>query len=289
MGGTGWAFRCNACGRCCNSAPRLTVPELFRHQARFIGALALRVRRPAGNTPADQAGHAALLARLSHPLEGGGRFAEVLTLGLAPDDGACPARLEDGRCACHDDGKPLACRVVPLDATLPEALQATLLARRASGGGEYLGEPCIQPAPHPEFPLLARGSHLEAVAAGHLAAHREALQAEKRYWASALAASLPHTLWAGLATSGETAILPPAPVLLTLAAHSPGCRQRCLAYADAQLSLLRQPAGGLSSEQAARRRRFFEVMQATRVELASTSDTAGMLAAEAGQWLGTMQ
>ena len=39
-----WFFGCSACGKCCNSAPRLLVPELFHHQARFVGCLGLQRR-----------------------------------------------------------------------------------------------------------------------------------------------------------------------------------------------------------------------------------------------------
>ncbi|OXH91625.1 flagellin N-methylase, partial [Burkholderia multivorans] len=36
-----YALACNACGRCCNSAPTLSLRELFRHRARFVGALTI--------------------------------------------------------------------------------------------------------------------------------------------------------------------------------------------------------------------------------------------------------
>lgn len=260
-----WAFHCSACGKCCNSAPRLTAPELFAHQARFVGALALRVRQVSGRTPAARAESAALLARLAHPLAGGVLFGEVFTLALAPDGGACPALLAEGRCALHAAGKPLACRVVPLDATLPDAQQTAVLAQRAIGGAEYLGEPCIVPATHAVFPLLVRGQGVETQAARLLAGHRTALAAEMRYWAAALAASLPQAFWQGLAASGETAILPPAPVLLTLASRSPACRQRCVAYADAQIGLLTEL--GRSSKTETRLPQFLAAMLATRAEL----------------------
>ncbi|MCM3332868.1 hypothetical protein M3608_12845, partial [Kocuria palustris] len=37
-----YQLACNACGRCCNSAPTLSLRELFRHRHRFVGALTLR-------------------------------------------------------------------------------------------------------------------------------------------------------------------------------------------------------------------------------------------------------
>ncbi len=37
-----YLLACNACGRCCNSAPTLSLRELFRHRHRFVGALTIR-------------------------------------------------------------------------------------------------------------------------------------------------------------------------------------------------------------------------------------------------------
>jgi len=34
-----YRLACNACGRYCNSAPALSLRELFRHRHRFVGAL----------------------------------------------------------------------------------------------------------------------------------------------------------------------------------------------------------------------------------------------------------
>ncbi|AWV03202.1 hypothetical protein DM992_28370 [Burkholderia sp. JP2-270] len=33
-----YLLACNACGRCCNSAPTLSLRELLRHRNRFVGA-----------------------------------------------------------------------------------------------------------------------------------------------------------------------------------------------------------------------------------------------------------
>jgi hypothetical protein len=266
----GWAFHCSACGRCCNSGPRLTVPELFAQQGRFIGALALRVRRPVGTTPEAHAASSALLGQIAHPLPGGG-FGELFMLALTPGQGACPALLADGRCACHGDGKPLACCVVPLDASLPDAQQAVVLARRATGGPEYLGIDCIAPAPHATFPVLIAGQGVAADAAAVLAEHRAALQAEKRYWGDALAASLPPSLWQALAASGEVAVLPPAPVLLAVAEYSSACRERCLDFASAQVPLLEAACAKASTPEAASLAKFLAAMHAVQKALAGQS------------------
>ncbi len=262
-----WAFHCSACGRCCNSGPRLTLPELFAQQGRFIGALALRVRRPVGATPEAHAASAALLGQIAHPLPGG-VFGELFTLALTPGQGACPALLADGRCACHGDGKPLACRVVPLDASLPDAQQGAVLARRATGGPEYLGIGCIASAPHATYPVLIAGQGVVADAAAVLAAHRTALHAEKRYWGDALAVSLPPSLWQALAASGEVAVLPPAPVLQAVAEHSPACRERCRGFASAQISLLEAACAKASAPEAASLAKFLGAMHAAQKALA---------------------
>jgi len=34
-----YRLACNACGPCCNSAPTLSLRELFRRRHRFVGAL----------------------------------------------------------------------------------------------------------------------------------------------------------------------------------------------------------------------------------------------------------
>src|SRR5689334_14835574 len=41
-----WSIRCSACGGCCNSPPLMSVPELFRHQHLFVGALTIRRMQP---------------------------------------------------------------------------------------------------------------------------------------------------------------------------------------------------------------------------------------------------
>jgi len=47
-----YRFACNACGRCCNSAPTLSLRELFRHRRRFVGALTVPTALPATHTNA---------------------------------------------------------------------------------------------------------------------------------------------------------------------------------------------------------------------------------------------
>ncbi|HVR19927.1 MAG TPA: hypothetical protein VMS65_09525 [Polyangiaceae bacterium] len=85
----GFSFQCPACGTCCSSAPRLSLPELFRHQQRLLGQLAIsRVVLPPGANET-----------LLHPLPRQGEFAALVARAF--DDRAterCPALDADGRC-----------------------------------------------------------------------------------------------------------------------------------------------------------------------------------------------
>jgi len=47
-----YRLACNACGRCCNSAPTLSLRELFRHRRRFVGALTVPTALRATHTNA---------------------------------------------------------------------------------------------------------------------------------------------------------------------------------------------------------------------------------------------
>jgi hypothetical protein len=49
-----YRLACNACGRCCNSAPTLSLRELFRHRHRFVGALTAPTATPATRTNAPR-------------------------------------------------------------------------------------------------------------------------------------------------------------------------------------------------------------------------------------------
>ena len=85
----GFSFQCPACGMCCSSAPRLSLPELFRHQQRLLGQLAIsRVVLPPGANET-----------LLHLLPRRGEFAALDARAF--DDRSterCPALDADGRC-----------------------------------------------------------------------------------------------------------------------------------------------------------------------------------------------
>lgn len=227
-----WSFHCNACGKCCNSPPQTSLPELFHHAHRFVGALGVRKIRP---VRADL-----LRTELLHPGYMPGEWIALSPLAIDyPTSGRCPALQEDGRCAVHSDRKPKACATVPLDPLLADSHQHAVLAARSRGGDEYLGADCIQPGGHPSFALHVEGPRVvDEVAREALAARRAELAADKFWWGDAVFALLTqgglpaHPLDEGVLT------LPLAPVLQRLANLSARCHARCIAYLHAQQTLI---------------------------------------------------
>ncbi|WP_423395185.1 YkgJ family cysteine cluster protein [Burkholderia sp. LMG 21824] len=276
-----YLLACNACGRCCNSAPALSLRELFRHRHRFVGALAIRRVpkrrmgerwRAGGREYAldadDVAASDALAARLFHRTGGGG--AEWIALTLQgydyPSLGRCAALAEDGRCSVHAD-KPSICRAVPLDPLLPDRLQPRVLAARRDDAA-WLGANCIvetartQSSAESSFPipLVTAGEVADRAA---LDAYREALVFERVVWRDAVFASLTdggqdvrHAL-SRLAPGGYLTVSI-APVLLAVASVSAHCHALCMAFIDAQLALI-----GMNIE-AALARRLADDRPATR-------------------------
>jgi Fe-S-cluster containining protein len=214
--GESWFFGCTQCGKCCNSAPRATIPELFHHQARFVGCLG--IRRRAGEV--ELFTHAFSYTSLA----------------------ACPALAADRRCTIYDDRKPTVCGVVPLDATLPDSEQHRVLTTRQREA-RYFGADCIRRDPAPGFRELTR--HLRVVdaeSASLLERHRRELADERRFWGNATASLLGPDLLddpervRALPEDGALSISL-VPVLSLLAAASERCRIRVIEYLRAQLAL----------------------------------------------------
>jgi len=210
------SFHCTACGRCCNSPPVMTVPELFYHEDLFVGALGVR--------------------------PGAGGASELLTQGFDyPSAGACPARRDDGLCVIHDNRKPAMCATVPLDPRLSDDRQHVILVDRARGGG-FIGADCIVPGTRSGVPVLVAGGEVRDPAyRTYLATHRAALADERRQWGDDVTALLraqgplfPRGTTTGLLT------LPLVPVLAVLAARSQRCRLRCMRYLDRQSTLIQR-------------------------------------------------
>ncbi|VWB18501.1 flagellin N-methylase [Burkholderia pseudomultivorans] len=253
-----YALACNACGRCCNSAPTLSLRELFRHRQRFVGALTIhRVpKRRIGERwlaggrehlldADDVAACDALADTLFHRV--GGACGDWLALTLQgydyPSLGRCPALADDGRCSVHAD-KPSICGAVPLDPMLPDRLQPQVLAGRRAEAA-WLGAQCIvgdARAADAAFatPLLTAGRIADRAA---LDAYRDALVFERAVWRDAVSASL---LGDGKAGSDLTTRLAPGayltmsmvPVLLAVASISAHCRALCIDFIGAQLALI---------------------------------------------------
>ncbi|RXV68989.1 flagellin N-methylase [Burkholderia stabilis] len=271
-----YRLACNACGRCCNSAPTLSLRELFRHRHRFVGALTIRrvpKRRIGERWHAGGREHAldaddvaaadALADRLFHRIGGAGGEWIALTLqGYDyPSLGRCAALADDGRCSVHAD-KPSICGAVPLDPLLPDRLQARVLAARRDETA-WLGANCIveskgKDAPssgEPAFaiPLVTAGQVADRAA---LDTHRDALVFERAVWRDAVFASLTdggqdlrHAL-SRLAPGGYLTVSI-VPVLLAVAPVSARCRALCIDFIDAQRALI-----GASIEAALARRRI---------------------------------
>ncbi|AOJ34250.1 flagellin N-methylase [Burkholderia metallica] len=277
----GYGLACNACGRCCNSAPTLSLRELFRHRDRFVGALTIgRVpkQRIGERWRAGHPGHAldaedvaacdALAQRLFHRT--GGAEGEWIALTLQgydyPSLGRCAALADDGRCSVHAD-KPSICGAVPLDPMLPDRLQSRVLAARRDDAA-WLGADCIVEtagarssvdASFP-IPLVTAGQVADRAA---LDACRDALAFERAVWRDAVFASLVgggqdvrHAL-ARLAPGGYLTVSI-VPVLFAVASVSVHCRALCMAFIDAQRALIER------SVEAALARRHADDRPATR-------------------------
>lgn len=256
-----YGLACHACGRCCNSAPTLSLRELFRHRHRFVGALAIRrvpKRRIGERSRVGSREHVldaddvvaadALAHSLFHRAAGMGDEWIALTLqGYDyPSLGRCAALADDGRCGVYAD-KPSICGAVPLDPMLPDRLQARVLAARRDDA-MWLGANCIvdaqQDATFVEapsaIPLVKSGQVVDRAA---LDAFRDALVFERAVWRDAVFASL---IDGGAQVSEALSRVSPGgyltmsivPVLVAVAAISTHCRALCTAFIDAQLELI---------------------------------------------------
>lgn len=232
----------------------MSLPELFHHQHRFIGALGMRRQRrlQAGDRlgagtldTADANDYAALAARILYPLTGRGEDLVLQTQAItSPVLHRCPALQDDGLCQIHTDRKPSMCSAVPLDPLLPDSLQQYVLAARGPGGAEYLGADCVTPTQTNTFQLQTQGKVVVDPAAREaLDARRQDLALDKHWWGTAVCAELhaqilqPGGSLAQIPVSGVVT-LPLAPVLLIVAGASVRCRERCKIYVAAQQTLI---------------------------------------------------
>jgi hypothetical protein len=239
-----WSFSCSACGKCCNSPPRLALTELFRHRHRFIGALAIRrVRRPrldgivgAGTgrhefARADILAYEELAAALMFQSAVIDSDFAIVTVGFDyPSTGRCPALEADGRCGLHGTGKPAECAAVPLDPLVPDCLQHLVLTERARGAAGFDSQ-CLIPGICDGLPLLTGQGRLLGSELGEaLVGRRADLAADKARWGNAVFAMMHQELVALAVAGGRFPLtghltLALVPVLMIIAAESPATRR----------------------------------------------------------------
>jgi hypothetical protein len=262
-------FGCSRCGACCNSTPQLSLPELFRHQATFIGCLSIRRLAPLTHG-ADAPAAGELGAFLSHYAQGltsGGLTQYVSITSQAYQDplsDRCVALAEDKLCSLQDKGKPLMCRSVPLEALLPDALQRSVLEDRARDA-RFMGADCIQPraeadsvvlrAPHPgspasvHLPVLVEGQNVvEPEAKRALELRRTALRLDRAHWGDRVFQLLRPELFdhpdriRGLPEQGYVC-LSLAPALSVISSFSNVLTRRVVEYLNAQIELIALSVG----------------------------------------------
>lgn len=262
-----WSYACSACGKCCNSAPPLSLPELFYHQHRFIGCLAIRrIRRPrigdwlgmalekrlAESNDCDAFDELARMLFHRPTVAGGSPFVvQVCAQGLdMPGAQTCPMLRSDARCQIHGDHKPAACAAVPLDPLVPNHWQSLVLAERQRDTG-FFGAGCIAKGLGQNLlPVVRNGQVLSSDLLGALEQRRADLANEKRLWGKATYALIERSLTGqpdGLAQFPENGqlILSLVPALLLLAEVSAQCHERCADFVAAQLALIQHVSNGL--------------------------------------------
>jgi len=198
-------FACSACGRCCNSPPLLSLAELLRFEAVFVGALTLS------------------------------RTAPLTLQGHEAPSQACPALRADGLCDLHAQGKPAMCASVPLDARQPDAAQEIVLRRRLPGGPEDFGAQCLAEGSILP-PLLAAGEVVDADHRHALRIARASSAEEDPLWRAPLQSRLAPLL--GAAPPGGFLSLPLTPLLEWLS--EAGAPEHARRLAQAQRGLLAQ-------------------------------------------------
>ena len=253
-------FGCSRCGACCNSTPQMSLPELFRHQTRFVGCLSTRrlAEPPAGIDARALADLHAFFSRYAQRSTSRGAGYYVLLTAQAYGDplaAACPALSADKLCTLQDNGKPLACRVVPLEATQPDLFQLSILQGRAREA-EYMGADCIQLRSGPEpvvetarngstvprqLPVLVEGPRiLEPEARRALELRRASLFRDRLHWGDRVFELLRHDLFEHPERVPEQGYLclPLAPALSVISAFSNALTRRVVEYLTAQIELI---------------------------------------------------
>lgn len=247
------SFHCNACGKCCNSAPLMSVGELFNHERLFVGCLALRkVKRHnvgdilwANDSRYRLSAEDAQLLNDLHDaqlfkLNSSDHYLSIMTQAMDYESlNRCPALNESQGCSIHDDRKPTVCSMVPFDALYPNSLQnIVLLSRR-------FNETCIVTGQPDGYQLVVTNRQVsDQPFRKALQQRREDLMLEKQLWGDALFQTLRMELFCHpeqavkIPNDDRALLLSIIPVLQVLANLSESLRVRCLRYVDNQIRLL---------------------------------------------------
>lgn len=245
---------CNACGRCCDSGPALSLSELFRFEQVFIGCLALRrvprlrVGELVGGlhlaTQQDVSETESLMDEMYHRPKNDPSFVLEIAIHAFGYESwrSCPALAEDGKCTLHGQGKPLACQCVPFDPAVSDALQRWVLAHRASEAASW-GAACIQPSAISPTSIALRRLTVLPPHQRSLAARRRDMGIDKSLWQERLFRHLDVHLQRVDATPIPATgymLLSLAPVLAAVSDASERCQTRVLQFLDAQKHLMNQ-------------------------------------------------
>lgn len=245
---------CNACGRCCDSGPSLSLHELLTHEHALIGCLALRkvrrlrvgdaVTRLHRATLDDALAAKQLADALYYRAQPGADYDLELTLHAFSyaSSPSCPALTPDQRCSLHGPDKPLSCQCVPFDPALPDVLQRWVLSERGQEAHAW-GADCITHSP-PELPqpVISRLRVLDPHRPT-LAAWRQQRIADRALWGEAVFAQLHGALasnhFAAVPSAGFL-LLSPVLLLAHLARSGSDARRRVQQFLCAQAPLMTQ-------------------------------------------------
>lgn len=149
IGAGGFRFACTRCGKCCTSAPTLTIEEGLRLGDIFVLSARIRFELFADGTPSvryrDLGGD-----------EGGIPIHVSLVMTAINWTTGCPA-VRDKTCVIYER-RPVVCRVVPLNLYVDESLVGEV-PRLGPGDAERHGLECDF---GPEAPVIADDGGIKA-------------------------------------------------------------------------------------------------------------------------------
>ncbi len=191
------------------------------------------------------------MPRYAQRVTGGEVAQHVLIAAHAYNDplaATCSALAEDKLCSLQDKGKPLACRSVPLEATLPDAFQLSVLQDRARDA-RFMGADCIQPraeldAVPGHLPVIVDGPRVvDPEAQRALELRRAALRLDRAHWGDRVFHMLRGDLFdhpdrvARLPEQGYLC-LSLAPALSVISSVSNALTRRVVEYLTAQIEVI---------------------------------------------------